>query len=536
MLKKLITIFLTVSFIFTVTGCRMGDSDGSYSSPTASVTPNDSGAPLFDDIFTDGNSGQTPDTFDDSKFFSTRRFKKDTNTYKSVTVSPTDYNGFVKYVDQINTPYSYSEYYRLEDALGKYEALPDLKATKHDRLLENITVSELLKRVKSNNKVYKKEKEKDYTAVFYEELSESDLKKHCTTIVNTVNHYINAGKVDDINELKCILGDLKIFEKSVMSNAYVSDDNCLIISPIAETMDIMTLGQDQDNMVATVAHETCHMLQKGCSHNNELVYAIGHSYKFDDMSIHPLYNNWFYEGAAEKLMVNATGFVPIVYKYYISYINSMNLSVVLKEGRGIYDTEETSLYNSLNPLFDAFFCKTEEEKNELLNLLFSMEIVETDDPEFKAVYDPDITEEELVDLKRELKNSVCETLTKYFYKSLAELATKNALPLNDIFYLITVFEHDLNSHIVFTNSEKREAAKDFISTYVDIQNRFFEMLAEGGDYSTPEITELFCGYGLITASEEKNFNLSALSKEKQFVFAKTLTETYIVDFVNIRTE
>lgn len=470
--------------------------------------------------------------------------KIDYNDYSNSDLEVTNeaYNQFVNYIDELKTIYNYESYYDVDTALMKYNQIKDQKTKSHAYSIEKLTVDALIKKVKSNNADYLEIKKQEYVSAFYEEFSEEELKKICQIIIDTVNYYNNKGLVEDINEVKCILGNLKIFKRTTMTNAYISDDNCLMISPsMIKTLEIKVIGSKQDVYKSTIAHEVMHMLQKCCEDNNKIAYSIGNSYKFDDMKVHPLFYNWFYEGSAEKLMTNQYSYQPVVYEYYINYINSLGLATVLNENNYVNQPEETTLKNSLEPLFNMFGCKDEEDKKEVVKLMYSLDIIETDTEDFVNAVNPEMTEEQLVNIKRDLKGSICETLSKYFYKNLAELVKNNKIPLEDVFYFITIFEADVDSHIVFGDEEKYNASVNFVENYLDIQKNFFNFLASSNNYSQEEIEKMFDSYGIKRADGNENFDLSYLNKEKKQFLKNMLNKVYdnsmeqIVDFYNKNT-
>ncbi len=521
-MKKSVTVMLLCCMLFCGTACDILSSSSG------------GGGGNYDYNYSGGGTSFNDD-MDEDEFFAKQNLKKDNAVYSAVSPVSSARDSFIGYINGINTNYTYASYYKVDEAMRRYNALSSLRNTPHDGILENITEDALYERVKSNNAVYKANV-KEYTDVFYEDFSDSDLRRYCSIVVQAVNYYISLGTVDDIHEVKCVLGDLKIFGKSMMTNAYVSDDNCLMISPsMIDSLKVKDLDGKIDVEFSTIAHEAMHMIQKGCAHNNEIVYNIGNAFKFEDMSIHPLFYTWFYEGAAERLVNNYRGHHPLVYEYYIYYINSMTLSRVLNRSNSVYGVEQCTLSSSLDPLFTYFGCSAESEKTEFLNMLFSLEIIETDDPEFKNAVDPNMSEEKLVEIKRDLKNSICETMAKDFYVSLADMFSDGAVPLNDIFYYITVFENDVNSHIVFTDEGKRNSASSFIANYTAIQDEFFRMLSSGGVYTYDTIVSMFNSYGLVNGVGQKNFTLGGLSSDKREFLMEMLIRTYQPAFTNIRS-
>lgn len=448
-----------------------------------------------------------------------------------VIVTDSSYNEFVNYLDNIDTTYTYENLYEINNALNNYEQVKNFKVDNHNSPIKNITVDELFSVVKSNNRKYLEQKKKEYVSDFYEEFSDGDLRKICGIIVETINCYIEKGKVSNQEEVKCILGDLKIFERTTLTNAYVTDDNALMISPsMINTLKIKSSSSNQDVFKDTISHEAMHMIQKGCVHNT-VTYRIGNSFKFENLSINPLFWNWFYEGSAEKLSNNFTGDTPLVYNYYINYINSLSYSTILNDNNSVNELEETTLSNNLDSIFKYFGASNEESKKEVINMMFSLDIIEMDNEEFLNKLNLDKDSDEYIKVKRNIKTSVCESMTKYFYRSLSEKVKNSNVKLNDIYYLITVFETDLDSHLNYTSLDKYEDNKEFIKRYVEIQNNFFNYLTSDKRYSQQDLENLFDEYGTLNTNRDNNFNLNFLNNEKrQFI------ENFLSNISITRTE
>ena len=154
--------------------------------------------------------------------------------------------------------------------------------------------------------------------------------------------------------------------------------------------------------------------------------------------------------------------------------------------------------------------------------MFSLDIIETDNEEFLNKLNLDSNSDEYIKIKRNLKTSVCETLSKYFYKSLASKIKSSNLKLNDIYFLITVFESDLDSHINYTTEEKYSDNKDFMRKYLDIQSNFFYYLSSDNKYTQAEIESLFDSYGILNSSRQNNYDLSFLNDDKKIFIEKML--------------
>ena len=459
---------------------------------------------------------------------------KDEHKYeeKYITLSDESYNEFINYIKNYNTTYYYEEHYKINEAIAEYNKIKDSKVNTHSHSIKTITSDELYKVVKENNKIYLEEKKKEYVASFYNELKDSDLKRVCEIIINTLNHYQD--NITDIEEVKCILGNLKILSKATLSNSSVTDDDCLLINlDMINTLKIKATSKDQDVVEDTISHEAVHLLQKSCEDNLKIKYRIGNSYKFDNLEVNSLFYNRFYEGPAEKLSNNYTGDTPLVYNYYINYINSLNLSTVL--GNHEVDSAElTTLDHDLESLFKMFDCGSETDKREILNMMYSLNIIETDDEGFLKMVGLSNTSNEYITTKRNIKSSVCLTMTKHFYKNLALKVKEGNTRIQDIFYLITVFESDINSHLTYVDINKYQDNKEFIEEYITIQNNFFNLIAQNQNQTLEELEELYNNYGIQNSSGLYNYNLSFLTDEKQQFVSQILQNTKSSEFKQIR--
>ena len=173
-----------------------------------------------------------------------------------------------------------------------------------------------------------------------------------------------------------------------------------------------------------------------------------------------------------------------------------------------------------------FGCKTEDDEKEVIKLMYSLDIIETDTADFINAVNANMNESQLVKIKRDLKASICETLSKYFYKNLATLVKEKNIPLNDVFYYITIFEADVDSHIVYGDKEKYDDSINFIQNYMDIQQNFFSFLASSNKYSQEDIEVMFDTYGLKKHDGTNNFNLSYLSEDKKTFINTMLNKLY----------
>ena len=160
-----------------------------------------------------------------------------------------------------------------------------------------------------------------------------------------------------------------------------------------------------------------------------------------------------------------TGDSATTYEYYINYIDSLSFSTILFKNNNVESIPDTTLNKDLYNLFKIFNVDNKEEQKEIVNMMFSLDILETSNEEFMNKYNPNISTDERTELCKNLKSSICQTMAKYFYKSLNELVKNNDLKLNDIFYLITLYESDLDTHSTYSDPNEASSFKDFLNNY-----------------------------------------------------------------------
>ncbi len=426
---------------------------------------------------------------------------------------------FISYLNSLNTKYDYENLYNLDDSLNEYNKL--LLTDKHDGSLSSITVDELMSKVLKNNEKYKKENKSS----IYRELKNKELRNLCEIIVNTVNDFIKDNDSIDVNRIKCILGDLKILsQRSSFNNAFVTDDNCLVISPNMLKVAQLINGEGTDKDV--LIHEINHLLQKGCNcdlnKNSNLKRNFGFSYGFKNIGVNSLDFSWIYEASAEKNMVNYTGHEPLVYKNRIGYLESLSLVNIANENYKVNDTEKLSFKRDLNDLYNYFNVSSDKDKREILNMMYSLEVMQASPDDFYKNYKNQTGNEkndEIVDeVNYTVKSSICSTLTKLFYRNLSNNIKNKNVTLGDVFYLIHLFENDLNNHILYNSNKNYDYNKDFMNTYIDIQNNFFNSLAKNKNYSQDNIIDMFNNYTvnvkLSDSAIVSNYSLNFLDNDK----------------------
>lgn len=401
-------------------------------------------------------------------------------------------------IDSIETEYVFSDIYDVAGAYEKYKSMKIYDGEPTDSLLigTKFDSEKLFERVKKNNTTYLNQS--GYSQ--YDTLDDETIKHFCDIIVKTLNTELENNKFETTyDDLTANLNDLKIFKSIYLDNAYITEDNILGVSTVAmENMKFVAQNENADDIV--IAHETEHLLQKLCTktiNNQNVEYAYGYNVKFKDLPVNSIYHNWLIEASAENLACAIFDSEPTTYKYKIGYLNSLTFTRILKDDFNVYDVERLTQQQDINKVFKVFDCETEEEKIEFLNMMESINIIEDEPEDFMNLYkqkilnksvDDDITDSEIESLKVGLKNGVCTTLSKYFYKSLSDKLLNNEMNIKDIYMLISLFEADLSGHISYSASGNYSQRSNFMQNYVKIQDEFFNKVAQSLN-STEEIVE-----------------------------------------------
>lgn len=524
---KMVLLPITMATIITLSGCSLipnGDrarysdnnsnTDFSYSSKDTSIDNTTSNTAADETIINDTITVAFGDYYIPMK--DTSEGKKTTT---KINFTNSNYNSIKSYLNSLNVIYEYENLYNFNESLTEYNKL-NLVNT-HSNKLKNITVDELYNMIVNNNKEYKK----SVKTSIYKELNSNEIRQICELIVETVNKYIKENKDIKVDRIKCVLSNLKMYKQtSSVANAFVTDDNCLIISP--NMLEVASLingkGTDKDIFI----HEIVHLLQKGCNcdleNNSNLKRNFGISYGFNNVKVNSLDFTWLYEASAEKNMMNLTGHDPLVYQNMIGYLESLSLVNLVDDNYNVKGTEELSFKRSLNDLYNYFEVTTDGEKKEILNMMYSIEIMQQAPTDFYKVLEEQTGKNKtsiLVDeVNYTVKVSICETLSKLFYRNLSKNIVNKDVTLEDVFYLISLFENDLNSHIKYKDSEKYSYNEEFINTYIDIQNNFFYQLSKSMNCSQEDIENKFDNYTAYIKNSNggivNNYSLSFLNKEK----------------------
>jgi hypothetical protein len=440
-------------------------------------------------------------------------YKEVTRSNTEVTLDDDKLSQFQEYLNTIEPDYPCSDLFQIEEAL--YSKSTYTETTSHYKDIRNsdgsISVDRLVSTIKENNVSYYDEL--GAMKAFYKEMDDSEIRSVCEVIVDVINS-MKTDESIDMDRVSCYLADLKMYYKSGSAMAAVSREGVMSINPNMIKVGSVIGGKDETSDVLT--HEIMHIIQSDCL-EHDTKFEVGVGYKDMDLSINPLYYSWLIEASAEKEMAKLTGNETLTYEYQIGYMESLALALTLDTDYEVGEIEDINLYKDQDKLFEMF----KLPQDEVMKMLYSLEIIEAEPQEFKDAYKnaygEELSSDRLVEIKRDMKSSICTTLSKVFYRDLANRVNDGNVTLEDAFYLIKVFQSDLFTHLRYDNEAKLEHSMYYLETYTEIQKNFFSSLSVSG-MTYEDIAAYFDEYSMRVIKDgveiDKNYTLSFLPESK----------------------
>lgn len=414
------------------------------------------------------------------------------------TISSADAQYITSQIQSMPTNYAYSELYDVNTAYKTYMNMSEFSGVVYP-ILESgrVDADELYQLVVKNNITYKENN--PYS--IYTKLDDKYIREYCDIVADSVNALLDKGWEHNLEDLSYNLQHLCMFKSATGSNAFISNDGCLVVQP--SNLDMMKAISNNENAdKIAIAHETVHLFQRiSTDHKEALGIGMGYgfSYSFDNVKVNSLFNKWYEEATAETIASSLYNSHPTTYSTMISYLNSIRYVHGMKADFDIESLEKLSIQNDIDAVFDAFGCKTEEEKMELLKVFFSINIIQQQPEDFMTLYEEQVlghemTEEELIQLQIELKTGICQYLTKQFYANLSTRIAGERIELEDIFKLVSTLESTLNTHLKYTMDERYGTYEIFFDEYITIQNLLFQKIADNLNLSIDDIIVAYNEY------------------------------------------
>lgn len=458
----------------------------------------------------------------DKNIFST--FMENDNSQK-VTLSENAEDEIKLLIDSMKIDFPYSDLYQTEECFNRLNVKFNVTTHKYSALNDagKLDAQHLLNIVKNNNSNYLDE----HTFGLEAPKDEFTLEL-CQLIIDTVNELQKRIPDIDYKRVYCNLGNLKIlYKKGMVDNAQVTADMVMHISP--NMFEIVELMSGDSACRDVVIHEIMHIIQIGCSCEEieNCTRRCGVSYRWSDFELNTSDFGWFFEGSAERSMCNLTGNEPITYKYMINYICSVNLATMLDEDVPANYAETISFYDDINKLYELFDCETKSDKYEILNMMIATNIIQMKPDEFMSVYasetGKDTAESAVVDeLNYTLKPAICLVFAKHFYKNLAEeLSDNDNVTLNDLCYLIAMFEASMDNHLKYTKEDLKTYNNYFVTEYKKLREKLFDGISSS---CAVDVKTYYNSYSIFSDTDSKVVNASMIwnnSEKNRFYLERT---------------
>lgn len=380
---------------------------------------------------------------------------------------------YVRKISSIEVPYDFYGMVDYEELLSTYHALPVYEHSAgtliHSGVLDS---SALLTQVKKSTDSFLAE----YAGTKYSALSAGNFQTVFQIVCQGIEYLLECG-IDE-NRLNAKLMDLKIVASTENGSARMTHEDTIMGINFSVIESLQKSEAKVDLLHQVVLHETMHLGQL-CS-DAEREYEgyssnLGVCYAWEDVSINPIFWNWYIEGAAEQLAMDCHGLSePTVYETYIKALQSIAVATVLHSN--FQTIGVVSLSSDLAELFTLFGAETGDAQLEILQMMYSFEIALTQSSEFYQAYKQEHGNfpDNKMSYHNRLLASAGISLTKTFYRDMADKLTAG-MTLQEIFSLMKVFEVEM-SRLVRYASVPKDAA-EFIEAYNDIQTEFLNVLA-----------------------------------------------------------
>ena len=418
------------------------------------------------------------------------------NTFVKLPQDAAD--GFIEYLDGIDTVYEDSAWFFIENAMNSYGKVKDELQSSDEKIIVNNKVSpeKLFSVVDKNRETFFV----NGSTGRYMKLSEEDQRAICDTVADQLNRILATYDGINTDYLNYKLSQLVISGyKGGFGFAGVEPDRPLLWVSMNSVKTLQKDNPGIDCFDNLVRHETAHLVQAVYSKVSNIKWRMGPCYVFNNAEVSPLEWTWYTEGSAERLTEKEYGDDHLNYYNQVSMLESIALAKIADEDYGTRAPESVSLTPDSNVLFEYLGADTAEKQTEIVSMMYTQEILYAAKNSFVDYYKLNVGTMSLSD-KDELseghKRSAAETLTKIFYRDLAESLSRNEGRIEDVFRLIRVWETELNRLTDYDNQIKSSYNKDMIKRYKEIQNRFFEAVAQSKTVhlDAADVKDAFCAY------------------------------------------
>lgn len=429
-------------------------------------------------------------------------------------------------VSSLHVDYDYENVYNIDKALEIYKSnnSPNtVSKHSHDiRVNGKFDADYFYKLVKKNNEAFLETAKEDYLSGMYEEYSDKQLKEICSQMCEALEEFAESEPDADLDTVCCYLYNIVIIGKtgSLDFGGFTMDNRFYLNY---DNMETGSFAMDTDNIeLTTFYHEMMHAFQFACDDmKKQNENRVGITYVYNELEINPLSWYWLLEASAEMNMSQYLDVRYSTYKAMITYVDSLNFISNLGPGDDLIQLEKLCFQRDINKLFDETNMTSDEEKIELIKMMYSIEILQESDAEFynwyENEYNVDLSDEssgEPTKLCLTVKEDAILTMTKMFYKNLAFQVNSGDVTLQDCYYLMRLWEADISRHFTNNTVGYMMFFHEFYDNYLKLQNSFFKMTADENDMDFEKLQSDFSEYSTNAVDKSPNCDLKFLSNER----------------------
>ena len=398
------------------------------------------------------------------------------NTSETAQFDSDKINKFIVGIKNTAVDYGYAEMFDYEKAMSGIDI--DHTVDKHlFSALDSsgaLTKEHLLEVVNRNTKEYLNDSTMGVISAIDDQ---SFLLRICEIITDVTNDILKQYPDIDKERVYCNLGNLKVIEKkSALDYAAVEPGMILHINQATAQLADLLAGK---SMYSVIIHETMHIIQYGCScePSTECTRRCGlaHAYDWEQDYSDWL---WFVEGSAERMTCLYSDVEPMTYGNMVRYIVTMDLATMLQKNVPVNYAETINFYCDPQMLFDLFGCETEQDKEEIYHLIYGLEMMHTQSEDVKEVYKErygaELVDAVAADFNNTIKRPIVKTITKNFYRNLAQTVATETVTKNDLLFLLNIFDSTINCHLCFDRPKQDDYNAAFAEWYQQTQNAFFD--------------------------------------------------------------
>lgn len=439
--------------------------------------------------------------------------------------------------------FSYAEYYHLNDAWTLYDnrIVGQKKASVILDEQGKLDAKLLMEQVTKNNEAYMSDGANTIN-IFYSEIETEDMMCICQTIADVVNAECYQIPIENA---AAKLMEMTMFQRTgSASNAYVTNDMTFVYNPTmtANYCDMQQIRGSEESWEqiwqSVIVHECMHLLQHSLGDNdssNGLEAGFCRMYNDPNeektLIVDALWYSWLLEASAELGMTEFMDVAPGTYQKKISYVNSYNFSRFYGLSHGI---EELGFVGTLEDAFEKMSLESEEERRHFLEMLYSIEIIQMDPEEFWQSYNTDLSDEDMLEIRMNIRTEVINYLTQNYYRDLIQAI--QAKKINDyatLFYMIRLWEFDVFSHLQYDVVDNRASAKDAVDYQHTLQMQIFDAIGDG-----ESIMKAYQEYSIYLKDGENRIvhsNLSAFDESIQMKITEMMDNLAVKSYVRNET-